>query len=1331
MRYILLLIAMVSSLIFHTAKSQSSPYFFRNVSLTSGISQSDIKAIIQDSYGFMWFGTRNHLIRFDGKSPKIYDCADSHTKFRNNNISSLYEDKQKQIWIGTDEGVFILNPLTEEIKHLTVKTNQGVSIDDWIAFITADSMDNIWIVSPNQGVFKYRNGKLTLFPIKHTATNVGSPESICFDKSGKLWVGTNGNGLFSYDYDTGRFQHIKAQSTTESLTNQSIYCMCDYGDYLVIGCHEGKLLKFNKRNNQLTEFNAPEVHYKIIRDVKNFNGEIWVGTDFGLFVINEDLGKVSHIINDPMCSFTLSDNQIGRIYRDRENGIWIGTNLGSINYLPPSYTDFTRYVPLSSNSINSKRVRTIAEDENNNIWIGTEDNGVCYLDTKTGIFQSVTSHLTSKKTLSLLTQNDFTWIGYFKNGIDVLNNSTKKVRHYTGEMLGLNESSIYAMCDDSNGNTWIGNGWGVYKGNKYTMEFSRMKQFGDCYIYDIKEDINRNIWVATMGSGLFKYNPITKKIKHYTHNQNDPKSISSNSVSNITETSDGSIWVSTDRGGICLYDKRNDGFVNFGIEQGLPDDSAYKILEDNDGNLWFGTNNGLVKFDRNKKTCKVFTTYNGLPSNQFSYKAALKASDERFYFGCSEGMVSFNPYSLSENLTPPSVYITKLLINSKEIAPSTEDSPLKQSIIHTSSISLNHTQNTIGFEFAALSYIMPTSNQIAYKMDGVNDDWIYTTANFSMVYTNLRPGTYMFHVKGANSDGVWCDSETTLKITINQPWWFSKYAIAIYLIILMLATYFILNYLKRLNEKKTAESKTLYETEKEKEVYRSKLDFYTGVAHEIRTPVTLISGPLETLLDMDIADKEIKKNLLTMQRNTDELLNITNQLLDFRKIDAEKMKLNFSCINITDLLNTKILEFESVANQSKAIVCNIPETELYTTGDRNSILKVINNLLSNAVKYSDKYISITMTTDGTNIYIKFVNDGEVVPDEAQDKIFDPFFQLKKTLNRPSSSGLGLNIARSFAEMNKGSLTYAIADGMNEFTLRLKLETNVPEENHEDTIFDEPDESNDANDKRNLVILLVEDNEELLSFISEKLQTMFSVKTATNGVEALEMLQTCSVDIVITDIMMPKMDGLELCQHIKSDIDTSHIPVVLLTAKNDLDSKVKGLKIGADAYIEKPFSFKYLVAQITSIADNRIREREAFSKKPFMSTQNFGISKADQAIIDKIIKTIEDNFTNHNFGVELLAEKVCMSRSSLHRKIKAVTGNSPTDFIRLVRLKKSCELISEGSYRIGEVCYLVGINSPSYFIKLFQKQFGMSPKEFEKQQKQKKAEQNNEENNNIN
>ncbi|MBQ0120386.1 MAG: response regulator [Bacteroidales bacterium] len=670
------------------------------------------------------------------------------------------------------------------------------------------------------------------------------------------------------------------------------------------------------------------------------------------------------------------------------------------------------------------------------------------------------------------------------------------------------------------------------------------------------------------------------------------------------------------------------------------------------------------------------------------------------------------------NELAPKVYITALLIDNKEVIPGTEDSPLDKSIIFSDKITLSHDQSNIGFNFAALSYVMPEANSYAYKMDGVNSDWIETSNSHSVTYANLSPGTYTFRVKGSNSDGVWSEQETVLHITIRNPWWNTIWAWIAYILLLAGFSWWAFRFIRAINSRKAQERLQHFESEKEKELYRTKIDFFTSIAHEIRTPVTLINGPLENLMDMDIVDPEIKRNLSTMSRNTNELMALINQLLDFRKVDSNKMDINTVSINISSMLREWVRKFEEVAHaQHRSVELIGADDKAYVLADRNSVIKILNNLFSNAVRYGDTFIKITLTVDGDETRITFVNDGETIPPESQEKIFDAFFQMTHNANASSSSGIGLYLAHSLAELNGGKLNYDIVDGNNSFTLTLKTlksETAEAIEGNDMIADDELDTSDDM--QRSEIILVVDDNADLLTFISEKLSKLYTVKTAENGVNALKVLKEQPIDIVISDIMMPEMDGIELCKHIKGDIEMSHIPVILLTAKNDLDSKVEGLRIGADAYIEKPFSFKYLVAKLASIFDNKRRETEAFNRKPFVPTGNMGMSKADEKLMNKIVETIEENIENPNFGVEVLAERVYMSRSSLHRKIKAISGSSPTDFIRLIRLKKASALIAEGSYRTGEVCYIVGINSPSYFIKLFQKQFGMTPKEFEKQQR---------------
>ncbi len=1319
--------------LFLTTQAQNYPYkyYFRNISKHEGLSQTDIKAILQDSRGFMWFGTRNRLNRYDGHTIRVFDCVDKQAGKRNNNISSLYEDAQQRIWVGTDKGVFILDPRTDQFSFVSAKAQGNVQMIDWVAAINNDPDGNIWIVIPNQGVFRYSpDQKLYLFTIGQPGhADSGGPQCLCIDNDGRVWVGTNGNGVYLYKKGSNQFEQHLGDREGGTLSHENIYAICDYGDELVLGVHEGKLRRLDKHRNTVSDFNAPEVHYSIIRDVKYYDDQLWIGTQRGVYVINERQGNIQHIEHDAMCSYSLSDNQIGRIYRDREGGIWIGTNLGGVNYLPQKGMEFLRYVPLTKpHTITSKRVREMVEDAQGNIWIGTEDAGINIFDPKRGTFDLLSKGsdggLTSEKTLSLMRLRDQVWVGYFKDALDIVSQSSHGVRHYSGESLGLNESSLYAMCQDCEGRVWLGNGWGVYMADSGSMAFKRIDAFGYNYIFDLMEDKDHNIWVVTMGNGVYRYTPSTGVVKHYMHQEGNAKSLSSNSVSNITETSRGELWFATDRGGVCRFNKGDETFTTFSLEQGLPDDTGYKILEDKHGQLWFGTNNGLVCLDPSTGKCQVFTTSHGLPGNQFNYKSALSTSDGIFYFGSSEGLISFDPDQDNKNQFVPPVYITRFFINNTEAFVGEVGSPLKESLLTTRHITLCHDQSNIAFEYAALSYVMPSANRYAYKMDGVDKDWVYTDNNQSVSYANLSPGHYVFHVKGCNSDGVWCEQEASIELIVLPPWWKTIWAYLAYLAMALGVAWWIFNLYKRREQAKAEEAQRLFEAEKERELYQNKIDFFTSIAHEIRTPLTLINGPLENLEDMDLADPEIKRNLSTMRSNTSDLMNLINQLLDFRKMDSNKMDMHPVSVNLSALLREWTHKFAAMPMASqRQMRMTSPEEEVMVHADRNALIKVLNNLFSNAVKYSEHDITIHLTADDQQAKVVIENDGTIIPEEARDKIFDPFYQLKKNANASSSSGIGLYLARSITELMHGTLTYSEHEGLNRFELQLPVPEPHPEAlaapTGEPMLTDDDDLV--PENLQSAVILLVEDNVQMQQFVADKLRLTYAVETASNGKEALEVLNEKNIDLVLSDIMMPEMDGLELCRHIKEDIELSHIPVILVTAKNDLDSKVQGLQMGADAYIEKPFSYKYLVAQITSMFENRRRNMDAFMRKPFVPTQTLGMSKADEQLMDKIVQVIEENIDDTNFGVEMLAELVCMSRSSLHRKIKAISETSPTDFIKMVRLKKASELIAEGSYRVGEVCYMVGINSPSYFIKLFQKQFGMTPKEFERQQRKAREE----------
>ena len=1304
-----------------------SNFYFSHITGENGLSQSNVKAIIQDSYGFMWFGTKNGLNRFDGTSIVQMNCDDYVVGTGNHNISALFEDKERQLWVGTDRGVYRYNPALDIFTAMNMETEEGVNMNNWVSNIVADSIGNIWIVIPDQGVFRYKDEKLYFYEVtnkEHFKTE--APDCILVRPDGDVWVGTWGVGLFRYDRNTDKFEQYCVDKTGRSLKGKNINSICNYGDWIAMAIHEGELMKYNPSTNQLVKIDIPEANHTFVRNVACFDDELWVGTHEGLFVVNERKNKRVHLKQDLMRSFSLSDKIIYTIYQDREGGIWLGTMFGGVNYLPHHDLLFDKYVPGSDGrSLTTKRIREIASDNKGNIWVGTEDDGINILDIASGQVNRLRLDDDDKRshmvTLGMFVKGNQLFCGLFKQGLDVIQLPENKVYHYTPEELNIGEGSVYTFFIDEAGYKWIGTGWGLYKAAPASFHFEKVEEVGFDWIFDAFQDKDGMIWFASMGSGLWKHDPGKNSFKKYTYEEGKENTLGSNSVSSVMQDSKGRIWISTDRGGICRYNSQTDDFTSFSIKDGLPDDVAYKILEDEQSNLWFGTNRGLVRFNPESKDVRVYTTKDGLLGNQFNYKSALKGEDGKFYFGGIDGLIAFDPNSSEKiNFLPP-VYISKFSIYNQEITVHTPNSPLKKCIEHTDEIVLPYDQSNISFDVALLSYSTTESNQYYYKLVPLDKDWIRAASNQNISYAKLPPGNYTLQVRATNSVKEGPYATRSLSIVILPPWWQSVWAYFLYIIwgICVVLCWFF--WYKRRKEKQMEEKQKLFEVEKEKELYESKVSFFTEIAHEVRTPLTLINGPLEAIEEMDIKDQKLNKNLKVIGQNTKRLLDLTGQLLDFQKIGASKFELKFETVDVTALLNETIARFEpTILQKQKELLQHIPQERIMAAIDKEAITKVLSNLLNNALKYARHTIMIDLFQDGADFTVRVVSDGEKIPEASSQQIFEPFYQVEKKKDTVRMGvGIGLPLARSLATLHKGRLYLDIEQPENTFVLTIPLNKEevrqqiekVVEQNIE--VLDE-ETSTETDQMKGYTLLLVEDNESMRSFIFERLEALFTVETAVNGQEALDILRSNHIDLVISDIMMPVMNGYELCKEIKADIDLCHIPVIFLTAKNDLESKINGLKIGAEAYVEKPFSFNYLKTQILSLLSNRRKEREAFSKRPFFPVHNMQMNKADEEFMNKVINVIQENISDENFNVERMADILCMSRSSLLRKIKILFNLSPIDFIRLIRLKKAAELIQEGKYRIGDICYMVGINSSSYFSKLFLKQFGMTPKEFEKQ-----------------
>lgn len=621
-----------------------------------------------------------------------------------------------------------------------------------------------------------------------------------------------------------------------------------------------------------------------------------------------------------------------------------------------------------------------------------------------------------------------------------------------------------------------------------------------------------------------------------------------------------------------------------------------------------------------------------------------------------------------------------------------------------------------------MGYSTSGTNQLQYKLEGFDKEWYTTDSNNPVAtYTNLKPGSYTFSVKSSNYQGEWNGKTKSIRVQIHPPFWKSTWAYILYIIVTSgLIIYSIYRFRKRMIDKQKLQFERL-ESEKEKELYHAKIDFFTNIAHEIRTPLTLIKGPLENILKKnDLNEKEVKENLNIMEQNTLRLLNLTNQLLDFRKTETKGFSLNFMTYNISEILKETYNRFLPTAKQNYLeFNLQLPEKDFYAPVDKEALTKILSNLFNNAVKYAQSNIIVQLDIqpeDNPNMFMITVsNDGTLIPKDMEEDIFKPFVQIKNTDNgqRTAGTGIGLPLARSLAELHKGKLYLK-----NEDQICFCVELPITQENviqlSKHYIEDSPnipDRHLATTPENQNTILVIDDDPEILSFVSKQLQNTYKIITATNGKEALDILETESVNLIVSDVMMPEIDGFELCKRLKNNINYSHIPIILLTARATLQSKIEGIELGADAYIEKPFSTEYLLVKIATLLTNLEKLRKAFTSSPFVEARTIALSNADEKFLDKLTETIKKNISEPEFNVDILASEMNMSRSSLHRKIKSIAQITPNEYIQLERLKTAAQLLQSGNYKINEICYIVGFNSSSYFAKCFQKQFGVLPKEF--------------------
>lgn len=766
--------------------------------------------------------------------------------------------------------------------------------------------------APNQGVFRYQveTGKLFRYiPCPGKDKSKDFPQSICVDKDGTIWVGTYGAGIYRYSPEQDKF----VAYATEALKGDFIFTLCDYGDELIVGVHEEELKRFNKKTGEVSVFPAPEVHRKIIRYAVCFGDELWVGTQNGVYVINEKQNSVQHIPADAGGKYGLGDAIVDKIYRDREGGTWICTQFGGASYLPVRSLDFSVYLPGAPGTVCGRRISELAEGKDGTVWISTQDGGVCYWNPKAQTFVKVPESPDRQNVLSLFASDDLVGAGYFKGGIDLIIPGTAsfasssissstfssltssstvspvsvassaisttnifrgQVQTFYPAQLGISEGSVFALYRDRGGVIWLGDGWNIFRSADKGRTFEKMEQFGYAYMRDILEDKSGNIWVATMGNGIFRYNPQTDQMVKYQCVPGDSTSIGTNEVTGITEDSKGLLWFSTDRGGLLCFNPETGRFRTYTKANGLPDNVTYKVVEDAQHRIWFGTDRGLVCLHPETDSLQIFTRNDGLPDNQFNYKSALATSDGTIWMGTINGLVSFNPQIVRRNTFVPPVYITGIYVQGRE-TPFPADG-----------VQLPYRSN-VGFDFVALSYTSPGANRYAYKMEGIDNDWNYTSAAHTASYAQLPPGDYLFRVRGSNNDGVWNQEEATLSVRILPPWWRTVWAYLIYIIVVSGSFVLTLRAYRRREVQKIREQQLLAELARERESHRTHEMFINQITYGACTPQgDAMSRADEQLMSQLIA--KVRENLSDANYNVEALaaaMNMSRSSLH-RKIKA-------------------------------------------------------------------------------------------------------------------------------------------------------------------------------------------------------------------------------------------------------------------------------------------------------------------------------------------------------------------------------------------------------------------------------------------------------------
>ncbi|GAB3015003.1 two-component regulator propeller domain-containing protein [Spirosoma pulveris] len=1318
----------------------STDLIFEQYNSRNGLPDDRMRALFQDSNGFLWVGTMNGLARYDGYSFTNYyhengvnslagswtnaicEAADhslwigtkeglsrfdprrkTFTNYRNitgktnsllhNQINSLVFDNAGQLWIATPEGLTVFNPATQTFRRFS-----ALPLTTRISRLLRSNGDVIWMTT-NEGLVKYHTQTDTFdfFPLTARLNPFGDRFSSLLEVNHDLYVGSFMDGLFRLHFDekTGRYGAIEPMKS------------------FVNGRPE-------KRDLQILDLCQAK------------SGTIWLATNNGVARIDQivsgraDLHYFQHNLTNGQ---SLSNNTVYKILIDRTDVLWCGTENG-LNKTDLQLLPFTYYTFFNQHA--QDQVRSIYSSTGETIWFGTVKSGLYRYNAKTG----ATQHIRFSPTDSFLNEQRAIYpdadgsllLGTLGGAIRLSANASAA---QTVDLPGL---ATYAFLTDSRKNQWIGTNVGLYRkspNGKSNQLLLNGKTGKSNFVRAIYEDHTGMIWVGYENAGLYCLNPTTGVFRQIAPDQAKQR-LAGNTVFTILEYPRNVLWVGTDAGlnKLTLAAGNTYQLKTYAETDGLPAQAVNSMLPDGEGNLWLGTIKGLARFSPRQEQFRIY-----LRGSSFRYNGGCRLTDDKLLFGTSDGFVIFDPGAIHPVSSVPPVALTELKVVNNPVTIGqviNGDTLLRQDIGHTPSITLNHLNNVLTLGFSALHFSNPARNAYAFKLEGFDKDWVYTNAqNRSATYTNLDPGTYRFRVKAANYLGQWSPIPALLTVTVLPAPWKSNWAIATYLLLFVLALLLIVRYLLIQSRQRQLLAFTQREKEQQDRLYRFKLQFFTDVSHEFRTPLSLISGPIEDLVLAKEVQGAVRQKVEYVQRNTRKLLQLIDELMTFQKMDQGKLRLQLERIDLRNFIREVVANFELLAQQKgiefRLVIEALP---LHVPIDSDKLDKILTNLLFNAMKFTPAggYVQLSVRvvpaateTSASNEWLCFAvedNGKGITPDE-QTHLFERFFQ-SETIK--GGTGVGLSLAKGLVDLHKGQISVQSEPNVRTcFTVLLPVlpataiepiaadRVSMPVLPTKRPPLNEPPLPTDA--LRPASLLLVDDNVDVLNYLELTFQSQYTIRKAANGQEALRLIQQHEPDIVISDVSMPVMDGIELCRRLKTDLATSHIPFILLTARTAVESALEGLGAGADEYMAKPFHPGLLAVRVEKLVENRRQLIQKYQATGVLIPENISTNPLDQALLQKIIDTITINLDNEEFGVEALGECVNMSRSNLFRKLKAITGQTPIEFIYNIRLTHALALLLERKLNISEITNAVGFKTRSSFTKSFRKHYGKAPTEY--------------------